>query len=243
MNQHDASKQRTRDERPWWRQRWLTLAAGYSFAFLTGMLVAAWAKRQGGWQHGTDWERHMMYAAHVHLPTWADRVLLMTPWLGTNITLIPGVLAGVWWLWRKMKRPHLAMRLLIVQIGSYTLNPALKDLYGRPRPDMFERRGWYGWSAYPSGHAIASIAVLFTVCAILQRELGWTWTYWVLIPISLMSLFSRIYLAVHWPIDVLAGVLVGIVWLVMTTIAFREGSRHANLDERAENAEQNTASR
>ena len=62
-----------------------------------------------------------------------------SPWLGTNITLIPGVLAGVWWLWARMKRPHLAMRLLIVQIGSYILNPALKDLYGRPRPDMFDR--------------------------------------------------------------------------------------------------------
>ena len=227
------------ETRPWWRQRWLTIAAGYSFAFLSGMAVAAWAKRSGGWQHGTQWERSLMIAWHVHLPAWLDALIYASPWLGTNITLIPGVLVGVWWLWARAKRPHLAMRLLIVQLGSYVLNPALKDLYGRPRPDLFPHRGWYGWSSFPSGHAIASIAVLFTVAAILHRERGWTWTYWLLVPVSLLSLYSRIYLGVHWPIDVLAGVIVGIVWFVMTSLAFRDESAK----ERAEKSEPRGASR
>jgi len=190
---------------------------------LVGMAFAAWAKTYGNWEHGAAWERSVILWTHAHQPPrWLDALLYASPWLGTNITLIPGVLLGVWWLWSRMKRPHYAMRLLIVQIGSYSLNPALKALYDRPRPDLFPRRGWYGWSSFPSGHAIASISVLFTVAAILYRERGWRWPYWVLVPVSLMSLYSRVYLGVHWPIDVIAGAVVGVIWLLMTSVAFRE---------------------
>src|SRR3954453_15128770 len=110
--------------RPWWRQRWMMLLAGYCLSFLTGMAFAAWVIRTGDWHGGMLWERKLMYAMHIPLPTWLDRLMLLFPWLGTNITLIPGVLAVVVWLWWKKHRPHLAMRLLIIQLGSYSLNPA-----------------------------------------------------------------------------------------------------------------------
>lgn len=153
--------------------------------------------------------------------------MLTMPWLGTNITLLPATIATILWLVLKRKRYQEAVYLGVVQIGSNTLNPLVKFMFDRERPDIIPRRGWYDWAAYPSGHAIASTAVLVTLCIVLFRVKGWRWPIYVVAPLLLVSLFSRIYLGVHWPTDVLGGLAIGVVWLLFTYIAFRPGAQSA----------------
>lgn len=210
------------ERRRWSRQRWRLLAVGFVGCFLLGAAYAHFIQKAGDWSHGLPWERVLMIRLHHPLPTVLDRLMLVFPWFGTNITLIPAILIAVVWLWRWERRRHMAIQLAVVQLGSYLLNPSLKAMFDRARPDMFERRGWFGWSSYPSGHAIASVSVLMTTAIILHRVKGWRWPYWVAGAIIIASMYSRMYLAVHWPTDVLAGAIVGGAWLAVTAVAFRE---------------------
>jgi len=162
------------------------------------------------------------------VPVAFDWLMLGLPWLGTNLTLLPIITLVSLWLWRQKGRGELALHLLVVSLGSFIMNAALKDAFGRPRPDLWEHRGQYAWSSYPSGHAIVCASVFFTLALMLFRERRWRWPLAAAAALMLVILYSRLYLGVHWPTDVVGGLLVGLVWLAATEYAFAHFRRRPN---------------
>ena len=154
------------------------------------------------------------------VPAAFDWVMLALPWTGTNLTVLPILIVFAFWLWRWRRRAELAVQLVTVSLGSLIMNAVLKDFYNRPRPELWEHRGQFAWASYPSGHAIVCTAVYFSIALMLYRERGWRWPFLAAGTLAVIVLYSRLYLGVHWPTDVVGGLAIGVVWLAATEYAF-----------------------
>ena len=118
--------------------------------------------------------------------------------------------------------------------GSLILNAVLKAAFDRPRPELWEHRGQYQWASYPSGHAIVGVSVMFTIAILLHRERGWLWPFAAATCVLILNLYSRLYLGVHWPTDIIGGLVVGSAWLLITLYAFRPVDRGGIVADAAE---------
>ena len=202
------------------RPRWGWVIGGFLAALAIGMLYAYLVRASGDWNAGLPWERGLMLRLDTRLPRPLDLIMLTVPWTATNITLAPLIIVVAAWLHFRTHRTDIAVYLLVVQFGCFALNFLLKFAFDRERPALWEKRGQFSFASFPSGHAISTTALLVTIAVILHRERGWRWPYWLVATISIVTLWSRLYLGVHWPTDVIAGGVVGLVWLGATLVAF-----------------------
>ena len=205
---------------------WRIVVAGYLLAFAFGAVVALVVQSLGDWSVGHPAERAMLLEIHERtLPRALDLLLLAVPWVGTNVVLFPITALIALYLWRSRRRVDLVVHLMVVQTLTLFANWALKHLFVRERPELFEQIGWFGWASYPSGHSMASISVLGTYAWLLWRERGMRWPMAVVPFVAIGNAYGRMYHGVHWPTDVLAGVGVGVIWLVASAVGFGERAR------------------
>jgi undecaprenyl-diphosphatase len=183
-----------------------------------GLIYAHYLKRTYGWMHGYPWEIVLMRDAHTRLPRFVDALVLAVPWFGTNVTILPGVAIASFVLAKRRRRDLIAV-LIVAAVGNYVIAFLLKYALNRPRPTLFTARGEYTGPSYPSGHAMLATSVLFVVAYLLRRERGWQWPYYVVFAFGLVTIYSRLYLGVHWPTDVLAGAVLGVIWLAAMLLA------------------------
>ncbi|MBC7541231.1 MAG: phosphatase PAP2 family protein [Candidatus Sericytochromatia bacterium] len=163
-----------------------------------------------------QFNEHVLLALHrwatPTLDGWALRI--------TALGSVPAVAVqgGLFSLWLLHRRKLLdAVILWLVLGGAAILTASLKLIFGRARPALWQTLVLAPTPAYPSGHALLSTCLfgfvaVWVIAQAPHRPWRWAIGLFSLTIAALISL-SRLYLGVHWPTDVLAGILVGVFWL------------------------------
>ncbi|WP_413199192.1 phosphatase PAP2 family protein [Nostoc piscinale] len=105
-------------------------------------------------------------------------------------------------------------------VGGISLNFLLKELFVRARPALWDYIINVNHYSFPSGHAMVSIVVYGCIGYSLSQEFPeWRSQIFTLTVILILAIgFSRLYLGVHWPSDVIAGYAAGLIWLTVCVV-------------------------
>lgn len=151
-----------------------------------------------------------------------DRFFVLISRLGYLHGVVPFDLALVAVLvWRRRLRE--AIFAAIALAGSGLLNIAAKQFFARERPSLWESIAPEHNYSFPSGHAMGS-ATLAVTLILLSWSTRWRWPVLaVAVPFVFLVGFSRLYLGVHFPSDILAGWAVATAWVVAVYLAVYRG--------------------
>jgi undecaprenyl-diphosphatase len=178
-----------------------------------------------------EWDARMLLLMAERAPlTFSQSVTWQSP--GNLVCMLAVVLTAVIALARA-SRPLLASSLAL----AYALGTAFVwigwGLWDRPRPDLIAN----GLAApalhsYPSGHAALSLVVYgFLAYLWMRGSSNWlerTLALAMLLVWMFLVSTSRIVLGSHWPSDIFAGLLIGLVWLLWVIAALRRAEAPAS---------------
>ena len=144
-----------------------------------------------------------------------DTVMVEITALGTAVVVMMIVAVAALFLLLTGQK-YSAILLLASTFGGIILNGVLKLGFDRPRPIILAPVVHAVSSSFPSGHAMSAAVVYGTVAYLAARLDKRTWVRWLVMMVSFAVIalisVSRLYLGVHYPSDVLAGIVVGLAW-------------------------------
>jgi undecaprenyl-diphosphatase len=203
------------------------LVAGFA-ALLAACALFAWMADEVGEGSTQRFDTAVLSWFHDHSSPLLDRLALEVTPLGSGGVVVMMVLMSTAFLW--VSRHRFSVLLLWVAVlGGEVLNWTLKSAFDRPRPSVFTWKTTASTSSFPSGHAMTSVIVYVTLAYLIARlETGRGMRRMTLGMAALLVLgigWSRMYLGVHYPSDVLAGYAAGFAWSTFCALGI-ETVRH-----------------
>ncbi|PYE51927.1 phosphatase PAP2 family protein [Deinococcus yavapaiensis] len=156
-------------------------------------------------------EEPLMLALHAHTSATLNHIAAFFSLLGSARGMTPLALILFFVLYRR--RHRFGYFAVFTLGGLATINFLLKLFFDRPRPHLWKPFLPENDSSFPSGHSMFAAALAGTIIATLWN------TRWRAPAIVLGALYvlgmmwSRVYIGVHYPTDVLGGALFSIAWV------------------------------
>jgi len=191
----------------------LEMAVGTLSSVVLGILFAKWSLKLA---EGDMWIydqviSRIIYGLRTPLLT---SIMLFITRLGAGFTLEIMSILVILFAWKHHRKE--ALFFIIILVMGLAINTALKNTVRRPRPEIAPLVIETSYS-YPSGHAMNSVVFYSAVAFFMYhftRSKRWSTIFFGL-SCGLIGLigFSRVYLGVHYPSDVVAGWVIGGWWL------------------------------
>ncbi|CAM3940183.1 phosphatase PAP2 family protein [Tsukamurella ocularis] len=141
-------------------------------------------------------------------------------------------IAGFLYLLLRRQQREWALYCGLTQLFGLGAMVVLKSLFGRERPPIPPRLVVISSESFPSGHALNSMVVLGTFAVTAYALTGRRWPLAAALAGSIAIGLSRVYLAAHWLLDVLAGWAIGALVVAAGLLVLRLTRGRAVLPDR-----------
>ena len=205
-----------------WRRWAVTLVAGWVICAVAVVILTKFAQGAAPrWLNG--WDERTLRSIERGPISFQNAILLESP--GNLIYMIPLVacVAVVAIRWHK---PVFAITVVVSYVFARTLVILGWKLWDRPRPELIaDGIASPPLHSFPSGHIVLAISV--------YGLLAYTWVRasrsWIEKTLAIVLIAAwcaaagsaRVRLGTHWPSDVIAGALIGLMWLATVVMALR----------------------
>ncbi len=182
--------------------------------YLLILSIVAWLCTEVWEREAFSFDRSSLLWIHQFANPELDRVMLFITSLGDPAMVVTIFISTIVWLGMKRRYTD-GIRFIIACAGGVILNQVMKLFFAKPRPELWTRLISETSFSFPSGHAVGSMVVYGFIAYILAREFP-IYRRYIYVVASILIIvigFSRLYLGVHYPTDIIAGYGVGILWL------------------------------
>ncbi|GAA0686913.1 phosphatase PAP2 family protein [Streptomyces malaysiensis subsp. malaysiensis] len=198
--------------------------AALTAAVFTALFLVLLALVATHWGPLGSTDRDIVVALHrsaVEHRGWTKANRVLTDWVWDPWTMRALLAVAVGWLlWRR--EWLLALWVAVTAAAGTALQQAIKAGVDRARPQWPDPVDSAHYAAFPSGHALTTtvtFGLLLWLLTLHGAPAKWLRLMAVVAAVSVLGVgFTRLYLGVHWPSDVLAGWLLGAA-LVYAAIA------------------------